>query len=368
MEFQSIPLSRPSLSGVEIEAAVEVLRSGNLVQGAVTADVEEKIAELFGQKFAILVSNGTAALHLSLLSLGAGPGDEVIVPAYSFIATANAVMLTGAKPIFVDVSESEINIDPIKARKKISNRTKAIIIVHEFGFTADIQAFQEISKESGIPLIEDAACAFGSEINNGPLGTFSALGCFSFHPRKIVTSGEGGLILTNNQKLANFVTSMRNHGVSSSNIIRSYEYPGYNYRITDFQSALLPGQVGRLGDIIEKRNEIASRYNLEIRNPLVSYPKYLDQRIKNWQTFPILLPSAHLADRFIKYASENGVAAIRPAQLMPMENTYNKLSEYSEEKFPEAKELWNKCLALPLFDTMTEADISRVVETVNEFK
>ena len=367
MDHERIPLSRPSLRGEDFEAVNSVLRSGNLVQGLEVSRLEAFLGNFLGSNYAIAVSSATAALELSIMSLGIGISDEVIVPPYSFVATANAVALTGATPIFADLCEDQLNICADSVRSRITKRTKAIVVVHEFGFTANLEKLLQVAKDFNLPIVEDAACALGSRAYGAQLGTLGVIGCYSFHPRKIVTSGEGGLVVTNNPQVAEFIRSMRNHGIDEHDNLRKYTLIGYNFRMTDFGAALLNSQLKRLDSIIYSRNQIASLYTSEISNDLVKFPRYLSQETKNWQTFPLLLQSEEMANRFIEFLDKRNVTAIRPAQYIPLEPAYAKRTKHSPQISPNALHFWNRCIAVPLFEDMTENDISRVIGSINDF-
>jgi perosamine synthetase len=367
MDHERIPLSRPSLRIEDFEAVTAVLKSGNLVQGSEVAKLEAFLANHLGSHYAIAVSNGTAALELSIMSLGIGINDEVIVPPYSFVATANAVALTGATPVFADVCDDQLNICADSVRSRITKRTKAIVVVHEFGFTANLEKLLKVAKDFNLPLVEDAACALGSRAYGAQLGTLGAIGCFSFHPRKIVTSGEGGLVVTSNPQVADFIRSMRNHGLDERDNVRRYSRIGYNFRMTDFGAALLTSQLKRLDSIIYSRNQIANLYTSEISKDLVRFPHYLPQETKNWQTFPLLLPSEETASQFIHFMEKQNIAAIRPAQHIPSEPSYATSTKHTAQISPNALHLWKRCVAVPLLEDMTENEISRVIGSINEF-
>ena len=207
----SIPLMVPDIRQEDIQAVVDVLNSGMIVQGQKVEELEISISKYLGSKHAIVVSNGTASLHLALISLNIGPGDEVIIPAFSYIATANVVELVGAKPIFVDIEMESFNININLIKEKITKNTKAIIPVHEFGLACNVSEIIKIAKENGIFVIEDAACALGATENKKFAGTFGEIGSFSFHPRKAITGGEGGVLVTNNDELAKKLKSLMTH-------------------------------------------------------------------------------------------------------------------------------------------------------------
>ncbi|MBK7854503.1 MAG: DegT/DnrJ/EryC1/StrS family aminotransferase [Bacteroidetes bacterium] len=244
MDF--IPLMQPGINDSDIEAVANVLRSGMLVQGKSSLEFEKEIADYLGCKHAILVSNGTASLHLALIALGIQEGDEVIVPAFSYVATANVVELVGATPIFVDVSIDDFNIEVSQIEKCITPRTKAIMPVHEFGIAANMDEIIEIAKKHNLKIIEDAACALGAKYNGKFVGTLSDIGSFSLHPRKSITSGEGGIITTDDDTIADKIKLLRNHGQRTVDGEMIFEEAGFNYRLTDFQAALAHSQFKRM--------------------------------------------------------------------------------------------------------------------------
>ena len=213
MDKEIIRLAKPNISSNAIDEIADVFKSGFLVQGKKVAEFEKNLANYFNVKNAICVSSGTAALHLSLIALNIKQGDEVIVPAFTFPATANVVELVGAKPVFVDINLNDFCIDISEIESKITEKTKAIIPVHEFGQVAKIHEIIEIAKKYNLKVVEDAACAFGAEYNYKKIGTFGDTGCFSFHPRKAITTGEGGVILTNNEYIVERLFALRNHGI-----------------------------------------------------------------------------------------------------------------------------------------------------------
>jgi perosamine synthetase len=242
-----IRLTIPSIEEEDLQAVEDVLKTGFLVQGENVAGFEKSLAEYLKADHAIAVSNGTAALHLSLLSLDVGPGDIVLVTAYSFTATANVIELCGAEPVFVDIQPDTFNMDPdclraelnrLMALKETRKRVKAILPVHAFGLMADMGRILAEAGKYGLPVIEDAACALGACLEDKPAGTWGTLGCFSFHPRKAITTGEGGVINTNDPILAKKLRALRNHGLDPDSPTPDFILPGLNYRMTEFQAAL----------------------------------------------------------------------------------------------------------------------------------
>lgn len=363
-----IPISKPSLTDSDIEPVLKILKSGNLVQGEISELIERKFASYFGSKYAILVSSGTAALHLSLLAHGIGAGDEVIVPSYSFIATANSVRLAGAEPIFADVKPNQVNISVESVLRCITKRTKAIIVVHEFGFAAELGAVQEIARSHNLVVIEDAACAVGSKAFGSFLGTFSAVGCFSFHPRKIITCGEGGLIVTDNKEIMQFSYSMRNHGIITTSSNKTYNSAGFNYRLTDFSASLLDKQLDRIDEIIARRNYVANFYIQNIRNSKITNIERESQQICNWQTYPILLNESEDVEIFIENLQNMNISSIRPAQFIPSANHYLGQKAFEKREYINARNTWSRCVAIPIYENLKQNELERIVEAVNEFR
>ncbi len=247
-ERQIIPVARPSFGSDEEAAVVEALRSGWVTQGPRVAEFERQFAEYVGTPHAVAVSSCTTALHLALLVAGVKPGDEVLCPSLSFIATANSIVYAGAIPVFVDIDESTYNVDPKCIKDAITPRTKAILVVHQIGLPAALDEICAIAHEHGLLVIEDAACAIGSEYQGHRIGApYSSMACFSFHPRKVLTTGEGGMITTTDEKVADRLRRLRQHAMgisdvarhgSSKVLIETYEEVGFNYRMPDLQAAV----------------------------------------------------------------------------------------------------------------------------------
>ena len=258
-----IPVARPYIGAEEEQAVVDVLRSGWVTQGPRVAEFEEKFSEYIGCDYSVAVSSCTTALHLALLATGIGPGDEVICPSLSFIATANSIAYTGATPVFGDIDLATYNLDPARLEETISPRTKAVLIVHQIGLPAEMKELLAVAAKRGLAVIEDAACAIGSEYDGNligkPLGTMA---CFSFHPRKILTTGEGGMITTSDAKLAERLRRLRQHAMSLSDVAHhnakqisseTYDEVGFNFRMTDMQAAIGLAQLSGLDDFLKRR-------------------------------------------------------------------------------------------------------------------
>ena len=271
-----IPITKPLFGEEEKKAILESLESGWVVQGPKVAEFEALFAEFTGAKYAVATTSCTTALHLSLIALGVGSGDEVILPSFTFVATANAVEYTGATPVFCDIDLDTFNIDVDRIRERITGKTKAIIPVHLFGLSADMKPILEIAERHGLKVVEDAACGFGSYYHGKHVGTFGHAGCFSFHPRKAITTGEGGMIATTNRELMVKLRSLRDHGASKSDLHRhvdrggsllpDFDQLGYNYRLTDIQGALGAAQMKVAGKIIAARRARAERYDLMLKD------------------------------------------------------------------------------------------------------
>jgi len=266
----NVPITKVCLGEEEIKAVAERLLGGWVVQGPKVREFEEAFAKYVGARFARATTSCTTALHLALLGLGVGPGDEVIVPALTYVATANAVLYCGATPIFVDIDLRTFNIDVTAIEAKLSARSKVIVPVHEFGLAADMAPLMEIANRRGLAVLEDAACATGSRYRGRHVGTFGRAGCFSFHPRKAITTGEGGMIVTDDEAIARHAEILRSHGASVSDFARhqnpgSFELPafdelGFNYRMTDIQAAIGVEQMKKLASILSQRQQRAARY------------------------------------------------------------------------------------------------------------
>ena len=264
-----IPIAKPYLGREEAEAARQAVESGWITQGPKVAEFERAVADYCGAAEAVAVSSCTTALHLALLALDIGPDDEVICPSMSFIATANSIRYTGATPVFADVDPRTYNLDPESVEAAITPRTKAVMVVHQIGLPVDLDCFHEIGRRRCVAIVEDAACAIGSRYKGRPIGGHSELVCFSFHPRKVITTGEGGMITTNNPQRAARLRLLRQHGMSVPDTVRhaanrviaeQYVCLGYNYRMTDIQAAIGVEQMKKLDWIVERRRELAARY------------------------------------------------------------------------------------------------------------
>jgi len=362
-----IPLASPDIRQEDIAELVDVLNSGNLVQGERVETLEKSLEQYLGVQHCVAVSNGTASLHLILVALGIGKGDEVIIPAFSYIATANVVELVGATPVFVDIEIDSFNIDVNKIEEKITERTKAVMIVHEFGLSADTQKIKALCDYNNLPMIEDAACALGAKEDLIYAGTTGVAGSFSFHPRKAITSGEGGAIVTNSSELAKKVKALRNHGIEyGPNNELDFAYAGFNYRLTDFQAALLISQFRRFDRILFKKDKIAHRYIDEISNPKLKLPVAPENKTHAWQTFHLLLDDSKDQKKVISQLKAKGVGSNYGAQCMPAQKFFQQKYKLDVEKeFPNAMKAYEKGLAVPLYEKLTNDNIAYTIKQIN---
>lgn len=377
-----IRLKVPDLGEKEFQAVKEILKSGYLVQAEEVAQFESLVAYYVGTKYGVAVSSGTAALHLSLLALGIGPGDEVIVPDYTFPATANVVELCGASPILIDIDIETYNINPAKIKEFIDQNcdynkqkgvinketrgiVKAIMPVHLFGQPADMDPIKEIADKYNLKIIEDAACALGAEYKGRKCGNLAHIGCFSFHPRKIITTGEGGMLVTNNKKIAERVRSLRNHGITKKKNGYSFEYAGFNYRMTDFQGAIGTVQMRRLEGAITKRVKLVKIYD-ELLEGLswIKTPQTISKASHIYQAYVILLDDGIDRDAFMGELKKRGVETAIGTYGLHMLRYYRDKYGYRPDNFPNAKRAFEQAVALPLYSRMSEKDVKVAVEAL----
>lgn len=383
-----IPITRPWLNEQEARAASRVIQSGWVTQGVEVAKFEEEFAALVSSRHACAVSNCTAALHLALLVAGVSSGSEVITVSHSFIATVNSIRYCGAIPVFVDIQSGTYNIDPDRIADRVNNRTSAILCVHQMGMPCDLKAVKEVAKHYSIPVIEDAACAIGSEIMMD--GGWKKIGkphgdiaCFSFHPRKILTTGEGGMITTSSETWDNRLRLLRQHGMSVPDVIRhgskevifeSYPIPGYNYRMTDIQAAIGRVQLKRLRRIVERRRILAGRYrDLLGKVPGLRIPEEPNWARSNWQSYCVRLPDHCNQRNVMQKMLDSGIATRRGIMCAHREMAYTEPKGPSGQtlSFPDKRNLTfnlpqseiaqDHTILLPLFHQMTEKEQDKVV-------
>jgi perosamine synthetase len=372
-----IPVARPSIGFAEEKAVLEVLRSGWLSQGARVAEFEKRFAEYVGAAHAVAVSSCTTALHLALRAVGVKPADEVLCPSLSFIATANCIVHAGATPVFVDVDSSTYNLDPNAIEGAVTHRTRAILVVHQIGLPSSVAEICDIASHYGLAVLEDAACAIGSEYRGRRIGfPHTSVACFSFHPRKVLTTGEGGMITTADRDVANRLRKLRQHAMSTSDlnrhtssqvVIERYDEVGYNYRMTDLQAAIGLAQLERLDEIIAKRRWLASRYTQLLSQFDWLVPPYEpDQCRHNFQSYMVRLKTNAPVgrDELMQALLERGVSTRRGVMAIHREPPYRHPKWH--DILPRTNEVADNTIILPLFHTMTEEEQDYVVHCVEE--
>ncbi len=362
-----IPLSRPSITDSEIAAVGEVLRSGMLVQGPVVAAFEGELAAVLGVDHVVVVNSGTAALYASLKALGVGAGDMVVVAAYSWIATANVVRLCDAEVRFVDIEPSTLGMDPRHLsgvldsleRSREIHRVKAIIPVHVFGHICEMPEIIDIASKYSIPVIEDAACAFGAAWSGFSAGTWGSIGCFSFHPRKAITTGEGGAVATDDRRIADHVRAFRNHGQDFSSGAREFSLVGDNLRMTDFQAAMGREQLRRLPGLLEERHELARRYR-DLLEGLPLTPVGELSRRTSFQSFVVSLEPGFDRDGLVSDLRRAGIEAAAGTIDMPRAAVFSAFAQ----ECPNTLAIDRTLVTLPFYNGMPRADQEQVVRTL----
>ncbi|MDF9816951.1 DegT/DnrJ/EryC1/StrS family aminotransferase [Streptomyces sp. SPB162] len=370
-----IPVMMPWLGEEEANAAAAAVLSGWVAQGPRVAEFERAFAERVGAEHAIAVSSCTAALHLALVALGLGPGDEVVVPSLSFIATANAVRYVGAEPVFADVEEATGNLTVATVDAVRTGRTKAVLAVHQGGVPADVHALRSACADWDVALVEDAACAIGSTVGGKSVGHGALLAAWSFHPRKVITTGEGGMLTTDDAQWAERLRRLREHGMnasaaqrhaSSKPILESYLEVGYNYRMTDIQAAVGLVQLGKLDEVVARRRALAARYEALLRDvPGLSPVRDPAHGQGNFQSYWVL-PAEDFPvgrDALLAALADAGVSARRGIMASHLEPAYEG---HPAAPLPVTERISRDSLILPLFHTMTEAQQDRVVAVLRE--
>jgi perosamine synthetase len=370
-----IPVSRPSFGAAEEAGVVEVLRSGWVTQGPKVAEFEAKFAEYVGASHAVAVSSCTTALQLALIAAGIKPGDEVLCPSLSFIATANAIVHAGAVPVFVDIDLSTYNMDPNCIEEAVTPRTRAILAVHQIGCPAAMDEINQIAVRRDLIVIEDAACAIGSQYKGQRVGRpHSVMACFSFHPRKILTAGEGGMITTADANVAARLRKLRQHAMTVSDIARhsaskvvieSYDEIGYNYRMTDLQAAVALVQLRRLDEMLSRRRMLAERYSAAFSKlAWLKVPEEPAECRHNFQSYMVRLNerSTVTRDELMQSLLDRGIASRRGVMPIHREGPYR--SERWDSRLPATNLVADNSLILPLFHDMTEDEQDYVADCI----
>jgi dTDP-4-amino-4,6-dideoxygalactose transaminase len=364
---------RPWIGEEEAAAAAAAVASGWVAQGPRVAEFERAFAEAVGSGHAVAVSSCTAALHLGMLAAGIGPGDEVVVPSLSFIATANAVRYVGARPVFADVEAATLNLTPETVEPVLTDRTRAVILVDQAGVPADLDAMRKLCDPREITIVEDAACAVGAEYRGRPVGAGADLAAFSFHPRKLLTTGEGGMIVTSDGEVAARLRRLREHGMdisaaqrhaSRQPVIEHYLETGYNYRMTDIQAAVGLVQLGKLGRMVERRRELAARYQ-QVLSAVPGLKAITDPAYgrTNYQSFWVLLPDDYplSRDELLQTLADAGISARRGIMAAHREPAY---ADYPHGDLPVTEHVTDRSLILPLFHEITAEQQDAVLALV----
>jgi len=367
---------RPWLGPEEASAAAAAVSSGWVAQGPRVADFEQAFAAAIGAPHAVALSSCTAALHLALIAAGIGPGDEVIVPSLSFIATANAARYVGAQPVFADVDPVTLNLTPATVGPHLTSRTRAVILVDQAGVPADLDSMQAICEPRAIAVVEDAACAAGSVYRGRPVGARASLAAFSFHPRKVITTGEGGMLVTPDGAVAARLRRLREHGMdvsaaqrhaSRQPVIEHYLETGFNYRMTDVQAAIGLVQLGKLERVVARRRDLARRYQ-ELLAEIPGLTTITDPAhgTTNYQSFWIVLPPGFPVSRnaLLGLLADEGVAARRGVMAAHTELAYARPDGRPGARLPVTERLAASSLILPLFHELTEAEQDHVVSVI----
>lgn len=369
-----IPIARPLMGDEEVRAAQRAILSGWITQGPEVLAFEQAFAHYVGARHACAVSNCTAALQLALLALGVAPGDEIVTVSHSFIATANSIRHCGATPVFVDIDAATYNLDTSQLREAITSRTRAIVCVHQMGMPCDLRAVLEIARAHTLPVVEDAACAIGSEVRVD--GAWQRIGrphgdiaCFSFHPRKVVSTGDGGMIVTRDDAHDARLRLLRQHGMSLPDTVRhgssrvlfeTYPIVGFNFRLTDIQAAVGREQLARLPAAIERRRQLAARYHaLLAALPGVRAPHEPDWARSNWQSYCVRLPERCDQRSVMQAMLDDGVATRRGIMCAHREASYRDVPLH--RPLPRSERAQDHCILLPLYPQLTEAEQDTVV-------
>ncbi len=379
-EKRNIAISLPTTGQEEWEALKGPIFSGWLTQGPRVAEMEKIFAERHQVKHAIAVSNCTTALHLALVALGIKEGDEVLVPAFTWVSTANAIMYCGATPVFVDVNPVTFNVDPADVAKKLTAKSKAIIPVHLFGLCADIDEIKRIAPK--LKIVEDGACAAGAGYKNRPAGSLGDIGCFSFHPRKSVTTGEGGMLTTNDDALAEKLNMLRNHGASISEeqrhkgpkpyILPEFDMVGYNYRMTDLQGAVGVVQLKKLDQYIDERQTWAEYYSKELASiEWLRTPQVGSDYKHGWQSFVLMIDEKTAPIKrndLMELLQQKGIATRPGTHAVHMLNFYAKTFSIKPNDFPGAFACNEYSMSIPLHNRMVKEDYEYIVAALKEIK
>jgi len=368
---ERVPLSAPDITEAEIAAVAAVLRTPHLCLGPELAEFETEMAAFHSIEHAVAVSSGTAGLHLALVSLGVGAGDEVIIPSFAFVAVANAVLQVSARPVFAEIDAVTLNLDPAAVDRAVTSRTRAIVGVHTFGVPAEMDALTALARRRNLALIEDASEALGAQFDGRTVGGFGDVSVFGFYPNKQMTTGEGGMVLTRNAATAARLRKLRNQGRESAPgagaVWLDWVEPGYNYRLSDLASALGRVQLRRLGEMLALRREAASRYDAllkqirELERPALTLPR----REISWFVYVVRLPQASDRDAVRRELAGKGIATGRYFAPLHLQPCSLQQTGGQTEPMPVTESVAERTLALPFFNRITAGQQQKVVEALH---
>jgi perosamine synthetase len=363
-----VQLAKPDISQKEIDSVVEVMRSGILSIGPKVREFEKRFEDYVGINHAIAVNSGTSGLHLLIKAYGIKEGDEVITTPFSFVATANCILFEGAKPVFTDICPKTLNMDIEGIEKKITRRTKAILAVDVFGNPMDIESLRAIARRYDLLLLEDSCEALGSEYKGRKSGSMADGAVFAFYPNKQITTGEGGMVVTNNTEIAELCRSYRSQGRAVTGLWLEHERMGYNYRLSELNSALGVAQMDRLDEFIDIRNSIAEKYNARLSNIKGVTVPFIPSQVTrmSWFVYVIRLDRSIDRNKVMQHLLDNGVSCrpyFTPIHLQPY---FTELFGYKEGDFPITEEVASSTIALPFFNNLQEEQIDYVVSVLSE--
>lgn len=371
-----IPIIKPWLGEEEADAARDAILSGWVAQGPRVGQFERAVCDRVGATEGLAVSSCTTGLHLALIGADVGPGDDVVVPSLSFIATANSVSYCGANAVFADVCPVTQNLTAETVRAALTPKTKAVMIVHQVGMPADIDAVRAVCDEAGVVLIEDAACAIGSTYKGKEIGGHSPFVVYSFHPRKVITTGEGGMVMVQDKETADRLRILRQHAMSVSDVARhksdrfifeSYPELGYNYRMTDIQAAIGMVQLGKLSDVVSRRRQLAAGYHEALKgHAQLRLPVDPSYGTTNYQSYCIKLNSGgrELRDHILQGFKEQGIGGKRGIMAAHLEGAFAGHPQAGRGALPETERWTDESFVLPMYHHMTDDEQARVVEVL----
>ncbi len=358
-------LAAPYTDEDELREIRGVLDSGYLTQGPKVAEFERSVACCVGTKYAFATTSATTALHLSLVALDVGPGDEVLVPDFTFPATANVVIQRGARPVLVDIDLETFTIDVDDLAEKITPRSKAVIPVHAFGLSADMNPIRELTQRRGLAVVEDAACALGATYYGKPCGSLAATGCFSFHPRKVITTGEGGMITTDDDLLAEKVRLLRNHGGAPREGRFTFEAAGYNYRMSDILAAVGVAQMRKLGVIIGRKRELAAQLTERLEGiGCAKAPREPEWGGHIYQSYVIRLDDRIDRDQVIGLMRRRGIETTLGTYALHAQPFFARQYNCRPGDLPNSYRAYRQSLTVPLYPPMDELDLERITRTL----